>query len=134
MRIKQHGSITFTIRHLAEQVGAPTEEEVDAGADQVTAGREAMQDHGEVTDPLKLHLPVYGMGHSSSNPSRDCPSALPPGPLTGCVCSVSVIHGAPVYKSALVLSGHGYKLSWTGYFMKPAVKLRTLHWLLYLFR
>ena len=54
----------FTTRYLVERVGAPTEEEVDAQADQVTVGREATQDHGEVTDPLKLHLPVYGMGHS----------------------------------------------------------------------
>lgn len=48
----------FTICHLTEQVGAPMEVEVYAQADQVTLGREAAQDHGEVTYPLKLHLPV----------------------------------------------------------------------------
>lgn len=119
----------FTIRHLTEQVGAPPEVEVYAQADQVTVGSEAAQDHGEVTYPPELHLPVYETGHCSSNPS-----ALLPGPLTGCICSVSVIHEAPAYRSALVLSGHGYKLSWTDYFMKPALKLRMPHWLLYLSR
>lgn len=124
----------FTIRHLTQQVGAPTEVEVYTQADQVTLGKEAAQDHGKVTYPLELHLSVYEMAHCSSNPSSDCPPALPLGPLTGCICSVSVIHEAPAYKSSLVLSGYGYKLSWTDYFMKPALKLRMLPWLLYLFR
>lgn len=52
----------FTIRHLAEQVGAPTEEEVDARADQVTVGRKATQDHGEVTDPSSCTFLSTGWG------------------------------------------------------------------------
>lgn len=126
----------FTIRHLAEQVGAPTEVEVDAQADQVTVRREAVHDHGEVTDPSSCTFlsMEWGVAPPTHPVTGDFPLALPPGPLIGCICSVSVIHEAPVYKSALVLSGHGYKLSWTGYCMKPALKLRTLHWLLYLFR
>lgn len=58
----------FTICHLTEKVGAPTEVKVYAQADQVTVEREAALDHGEVTYPLKLHLPVYEMGHCSSTP------------------------------------------------------------------